>query len=112
MGNAISIGEPWMRFAFIGFVVLITSRVIASLIATRKGELLMKRRDVEKNYTQAAFVAKLRRLADALEQGKRFTIQVAGERITVPHDAILGVEHEREKGVEQIELQIIWNTAR
>ena len=36
MENAISIDEPWMWFAFIGFVVLITSRVIASLIATRK----------------------------------------------------------------------------
>jgi amphi-Trp domain-containing protein len=41
-------------------------------------------RDVEKVYSTSEFVAKLRRLADALEAGKRFEIQVAGERVYVP----------------------------
>ena len=41
-------------------------------------------RDVEKAYSTAETVAKLRRLADALETGKPFRIQVAGERIRVP----------------------------
>ena len=40
--------------------------------------------DVEKVYSTSEFVAKLRRLADALEAGERFEIQVAGERIYVP----------------------------
>ncbi len=40
-------------------------------------------RDVEKVYSVADFVAKLRRLADALEQQQPFTIQVAGERFTM-----------------------------
>ena len=35
-------------------------------------------RDIEKVYSTSEFVAKLRRLADALEAGKRFEIQVAG----------------------------------
>mgnify|MGYP007004970695 CR=1 FL=1 len=42
------------------------------------------RRDVEKRYPARQFVAKLRRLADSLEAGKPFRIQVAGERVTVP----------------------------
>ena len=41
-------------------------------------------RDVEKVYSTSEFVAKLRRLADALETGERFEIQVAGERVYVP----------------------------
>ena len=41
-------------------------------------------RDLEKTYGTAAFVAKLRRFADALEQGKPFVIQIAGERVRVP----------------------------
>jgi len=45
-------------------------------------------RDLEKYYSQKDFVAKLRRLADSIEQNKRFRIQIAGERISVPPDAI------------------------
>ena len=41
-------------------------------------------RDVEKVYSTPEFVAKLRRLADALEAGERFEIRVAGERVYVP----------------------------
>lgn len=70
------------------------------------------KRDIEKSYPREAFVAKLRRLADALEHGERFSIQVAGERIAVPRDAAVSVEHEREGGVEQIEFQVTWKTAR
>lgn len=40
-------------------------------------------RDIEKSYSTAEFVEKLRRLADALEKGERFDIQIAGERIFV-----------------------------
>ena len=44
-------------------------------------------RDIEKVYAVAEFVAKLRRLADALEQQQPFTIQVAGERFTIENAA-------------------------
>lgn len=68
----------------------------------------LKDRDIEKTYTTAQFVEKLRRLADCLEQGERFDIQIAGERVYVPKDAIFNIEHEREGREEEIEFQIKW----
>ena len=65
-------------------------------------------RDVERVYSTSEFVSKLRRLADALEAGKRFEIQVAGERIYVPARAEFNVEHEREGNDEEIEFQLKW----
>jgi amphi-Trp domain-containing protein len=65
-------------------------------------------RDVEKGYPRARFVEKLRRLADALESGDRFRIQVAGERVSIPPDAIVNIEHEREGDAEEIEFQLRW----
>ncbi len=65
-------------------------------------------RDLEKDYSQKDFVAKLRRLADSIEQNKRFRIQIAGERISVPPDAIFNIEHEREGNNEEIEFQMKW----
>jgi amphi-Trp domain-containing protein len=65
-------------------------------------------RDVEKVYSTSEFVSKLRRLADALEAGKRFEIRVAGERIYVPARAEFNVEHEREGNEEEIEFQLKW----
>jgi amphi-Trp domain-containing protein len=67
-----------------------------------------KSRDIEKSYTAKQFVAKLRRLADAIENGERFRIQVGGERVSVPPDAMISVEHEREGKSEEVELQIKW----
>nr|WP_290670446.1 amphi-Trp domain-containing protein [Ardenticatena sp.] len=66
-------------------------------------------RDVEKVYSVKQFVAKLRRLADALEANKPFVIQVAGERIYVPRDAIISIEHERAEDGEELEFQLKWN---
>lgn len=70
-----------------------------------------KKRDVEKTYSTAEFVAKLRRLADTLESDKRFAIMIAGERISVPVDAVFNVEHEREGKNEEIEFQIKWTNS-
>jgi amphi-Trp domain-containing protein len=53
-------------------------------------------------------VSKLRRLADAIERDERFRIQVAGERVSVPPDAVISVEHEREGREEEVEFQIRW----
>ncbi len=66
-------------------------------------------RDIEKSYSTSEFVAKLRRLADALETGEKFEIQIAGERIYVPVRAIYNIEHEREDNEEEIEFQIKWS---
>lgn len=67
-----------------------------------------KSRDLEKTYSTAEFIAKLRRLADALENGKCFAIMIAKERISVPAGATFNVEHEREGKNEEIEFQIKW----
>ena len=66
-------------------------------------------RDVEKTYPLPEFIAKLRRLADALEQGERFEIEIASERISVPVRAICNIEHERAGDAEEIEFQIKWS---
>jgi len=67
------------------------------------------KRDIEKGYTNAEFAAKLRRLADALEAGDKFEIQIAGERVYVPVRAKYTVEHERSDDEEEIEFQIKWS---
>jgi len=66
-------------------------------------------RDIEKGYPTEEFVAKLRRLADCLESGENFEIQVAGERIYVPDRAVFNIEHERAEGAEELEFQIKWH---
>lgn len=68
----------------------------------------MANRDIEKDYPKADFVAKLRRLADAIEADEKFEIQIAGERIYVPVHARFNIEHERSKEEEEIEFQIKW----
>jgi amphi-Trp domain-containing protein len=65
-------------------------------------------RDIEKVYSLEDFVAKLRRLADALEANKPFEIQVSGERIYVPAIAMISIEHERGGGEEELEFQLKW----
>ena len=67
-----------------------------------------KARDLERTYSRAQFVQKLRRLADAIEGGAAFPIQVAGERLHVPADAAFNVEHERSGGGEELEFQVRW----
>ena len=67
-------------------------------------------RDIEKDYPLSQFVAKLRRLADDLENGENFEIQIAGERIYVPKGARFNIEHERSEGEHEIEFQIKWRT--
>lgn len=65
-------------------------------------------RDIEKEYTNEQFVSKLRRLADDIEAGENFEIQVAGERIYVPDRAKYTIEHERGNGEEELEFQVKW----
>ena len=68
----------------------------------------MKKRDLEKTYPRAQFVAKLRRLADSIESGRAFTIQVAGERLRISADATFNIEHERASGEHELEFQLKW----
>lgn len=75
-------------------------------MATRKKKA---KRDIVKDYPSKQFVAKLRRLADTIEQGKTFRIQIAGERVSIPSDAVINIEHERGSSSEEIEFQLTWS---
>lgn len=65
-------------------------------------------RDIERTYSRKQFVAKLRRLAEALEGEKPFAIQVGGERLHIPSDATFNIEHERAGGEDELEFQVRW----
>ena len=65
-------------------------------------------RDIEKVYSVSEFVAKLRRLADALESEKAFEIKVAGERLYIPAKASFSIEHERTVTGDELEFQLRW----
>ena len=65
-------------------------------------------KEVEKSYATKEVVAKLRRLADALEAEKTFEIQVAGERIYVPPYAQVEFEYAREGDEEELEIEVKW----
>ncbi len=74
--------------------------------------MVKKIRDIEKDYPKQQFINKIRRLADALESGKKFRIQIAGEKITIPDNAIINIEHERSKNAEEIEFQLKWKNEK
>ncbi|MDI1436420.1 amphi-Trp domain-containing protein [Polyangium sorediatum] len=65
-------------------------------------------RDVTRIRTRDEFVALLRRVADAVERGEPFRVQVGGVRVTVPYEAELSIEHEAEGDAEEIEMQLRW----
>jgi amphi-Trp domain-containing protein len=67
------------------------------------------KRDVEKDYPKSQIINKLRRLADCMEQGRKFQIQVAGERITVPSNAVINIEVERGSTSVELEFQLKWS---
>ena len=67
-----------------------------------------RNRDLERTYSRSQFVSKLRRLADAVEVGAPFTIQIAGERLRVPSDVAFNIEHERASGLDELEFQLRW----
>jgi amphi-Trp domain-containing protein len=75
-------------------------------IITVRFVVIRNDRDIEKSYPKAEFVTKLRRLANAIEHDKKFGIQIAGERIYVPVQAELNIEHGREDGHEEIAFRL------
>lgn len=66
------------------------------------------RRDIERTYSRKQFVAKLRRLADALEKGEPFTIQIGNERLHIPALAKFNIEHESLEELQELEFQLKW----
>jgi len=70
----------------------------------------MEEIEVEKGYSNKATAEKLRRLAESIEQGKAFEIQVKGERIYVPADAEIDFEYERTENLHELEVEIKWKS--
>jgi amphi-Trp domain-containing protein len=64
--------------------------------------------DAEKSYSNKEVVAKLRRLADCLEEEKTFEIQIAGNRIYVPPYASIEFEYASEGDEEEVEIELKW----
>ena len=67
--------------------------------------------DVERSYTPAQTADKLRRIADAIEEGKSFRLQVAGNRLRVPTDGAIEIEMQTDADASagEIEIEIKWN---
>ena len=65
-------------------------------------------REAEKSYSRREVIGKLRRMADALEAGRRCRIQIAGERVSIPPDATIEIEHTRTGDEEEVEVELKW----
>ncbi len=65
-------------------------------------------KEAEKTYSNRQAAAKLRRLADALEQKKSFMIQIAGQRISVPPHVTVEFEYSCDKDDEEVEIELKW----
>ena len=70
----------------------------------------MEEIEVEKGYSNKQTAEKLRRLAESLEQGKAFEIQVSGQRIYVPADATIDFEYETGDESHELEVEIKWKS--
>ncbi len=69
-----------------------------------------KNRDIEKEYPRKQFILKLRRLADSLEAGKPFRIQVGNEKLFIPSNSVVNIEHERDGEKNELEFQVKWRS--
>lgn len=72
----------------------------------------MEEIEVEKGYSTKATAEKLRRLAESLEQGKAFEIQVDNQRIYVPADAEIDFEFEQDGDEKELEIEIKWKISQ
>lgn len=68
----------------------------------------MEDREIEKTTSLADFIVELRRLADTLESEQTFSVEIEGEEIIVPKDAISSIVYEIEDGKAEIEFQLNW----
>ena len=54
------------------------------------------------NRSAQSFISKIKRLPDVLEKGEQFIIQIANERVNVPKNAVVNIEHERRGDLEEM----------
>ena len=65
-------------------------------------------RDIERNHSLQDFIVELRRLADTLEAGEDYEIEIEDETVLIPGNAVFSIEHESEDGQQEIKFQISW----
>ena len=69
--------------------------------------------DVERSYTPAQTAEKLRRIANAIEEGRSFRIQVDGNRLRIPTDGDFQIEMQADgDGNGEIEIELKWNRSQ
>lgn len=78
------------------------------MMADSKKETKTEEIEIEKGYSKKQTAAKLRRLAEALENDEPFTIQLDGKKITIPVNAEIEFEYEEEGDEKELEIEISW----
>jgi amphi-Trp domain-containing protein len=68
--------------------------------------------NVEHTFAKRETAAKLRRIADAIEAGRSFRIQVNGNRVFVPAGAMIDIELQREEYDGELEVDIKWKRTK
>jgi len=81
------------------------ANVVSIIDAVQWPRALLRAELIERGFDA---VGSIRRLADALESGAPFSIQVAGELLRIPRDAAFNIEHERTSGNHELEFQLRW----
>jgi hypothetical protein len=89
-----------------------TMRCLTSLARTKGDVDGPAEKEIKAGYPEGLSGKAVRRQATStrrcIEHGERFRIQVAGERVSVPPDARINLEHERGTSEEEIEFQLKW----
>ena len=68
--------------------------------------------DAERSYSNKETARKLHRIADAIEAGRSFRVQINGHRVTVPENAKFEIELEAGNNKGEIEIDMRWDRRR
>jgi amphi-Trp domain-containing protein len=72
----------------------------------------MEDANVEQTFAIRETAMKLRRIADAIEAGKSFRIQINGNRVLVPAGARIDIELQHEEYDGEVEVDISWKRTK
>ena len=72
----------------------------------------MEDANVEQTFAKRETATKLRRIADAIEEGKSFRIQINGNRLFVPAGARIEIELQHEEYDGEVAVEISWRRTK
>lgn len=72
----------------------------------------MEDANVEQTFAKRETALKLRRIADAIEAGKTFRVQINGNRVFVPAGARVDIEIQHEEYDGEVEVDISWRRTK